>query len=235
MTYLAEAHAIAETVQRPYERLAVSRAAGPLYLRQGDLSTALACLEPAWQLCQEANIPLLFPLLAAQLGYAYALAGRSAEGIRLLEQGVEQGYAMGTMGWQPLILVWLGEAYLLEDRIDDGSLHAARAYELSRQHKEHGYEAWACRLLGEVALARDLLERQQAETSYRQALVLAEELGMRPLVAHCHRGLGILYATTGRTEQARVELSAAIELYRAMDMTFWLPQAEVVLAPGKGR
>jgi predicted ATPase/class 3 adenylate cyclase len=59
---------------------------------------------------------------------------------------------------------------------------------------------------------------------------LAEELGMRPLQAHCHRGLGILYAQTGQAEQARVALSAAITLYRAMDMTFWLPQAEAALA-----
>ena len=53
---------------------------------------------------------------------------------------------------------------------------------------------------------------------------------MRPLQAHCHRGLGTLYATTGQREQARATLSTAIELYRAMDMTFWLPQAEAVLA-----
>ena len=52
---------------------------------------------------------------------------------------------------------------------------------------------------------------------------------MRPLQAHCHRGLGTLYATTGQREQARADLSAAIELYRAMDMTFWLPQAETAL------
>ena len=65
---------------------------------------------------------------------------------------------------------------------------------------------------------------------YRQALALAEELGMRPLQAHCHRGLGMVYATTGQQEQARAELSAAIDLYRAMDMTFWLPQTEAALA-----
>ena len=70
----------------------------------------------------------------------------------------------------------------------------------------------------------------QAEAHYQQALALAEELGMRPLVAHCHHGLGRLYGQTGRGEQARTELSAAIELYRAMDMTFWIPQAEAVLA-----
>ena len=69
-----------------------------------------------------------------------------------------------------------------------------------------------------------------AAAHYRQALALAEELGMRPLQAHCHRGLGTLYATIGQQEQARAELSAAIVLYRAMDMTFWLPQTEAALA-----
>ena len=46
------------------------------------------------------------------------------------------------------------------------------------------------------------------------------------LQAHCHRGLGMLYAKIGWREQARTALSAAIALYRAMDMTFWLPQTE---------
>ena len=70
----------------------------------------------------------------------------------------------------------------------------------------------------------------QAAAHYQQALTLAEELGMRPLVAHCHRGLGTLYAAIGQREQARTALAAAITLYRTMDMTFWLPQAEATLA-----
>jgi len=69
-----------------------------------------------------------------------------------------------------------------------------------------------------------------AETHYRQALALAEELGMRPLVAHGHAGLGTLYAKIDRWEQARTELAAAIELYRTMAMTFWLPRTEATLA-----
>jgi tetratricopeptide (TPR) repeat protein len=70
----------------------------------------------------------------------------------------------------------------------------------------------------------------QAEAHYQQALALAEELGMRPLVAHCHLGLGRLYGQTGRREAARTALATAIDLYRTMDMTFWLPQAEAALA-----
>ena len=79
-----------------------------------------------------------------------------------------------------------------------------------------------------------LRRARQAEAHYRQALALAEELGMRPLQAHCHLGLGTLYAAIGQREQARTVLSTAIALYRDMDMTFWLPQAEAALAAGGG-
>jgi hypothetical protein len=58
---------------------------------------------------------------------------------------------------------------------------------------------------------------------------------MRPLVAHCRCGLGSLYARTGRGDEARSELSAASELYRAMEMTFWLPQAQATVAEVEGR
>ena len=53
---------------------------------------------------------------------------------------------------------------------------------------------------------------------------------MRPLQAHCQRGLGMLYARQGQQQQARAALATAIALYRDMEMTFWLPQAEEALA-----
>ena len=95
---------------------------------------------------------------------------------------------------------------------------------------ECGNQAYALRLLGDIAAWREPLESEQAEAHYRQALTLAEELGMRPLQAHCHRGLGTLYAATGQHEQAHPALSAAIALYSSMAMTFWLPQTEAALA-----
>jgi Flp pilus assembly protein TadD len=77
---------------------------------------------------------------------------------------------------------------------------------------------------------RNPLEVESAAAHYEQALALAEELGMRPLQAHCHLGLGTLYARIGRPEQARPALATAIALYRAMEMALWLPQAEAALA-----
>ena len=102
------------------------------------------------------------------------------------------------------------------------------------QHQERGYQAYALRLLGDIAARREPPESDQAGDDYRQALALAEELGMRPLVAHCHLGLGMLYAKMGQQGQARAALTTAIEMYRAMDMTFWLPPAEAALVSGRG-
>ena len=104
----------------------------------------------------------------------------------------------------------------------------AEHFAWSADGKERGNEALALHQLGAVQAHADLPNVEQAEVYYQQAL--ADELGMRPLVAHCHLGLGRLYAQPGRREQARTALAMAIDLYRAMDMTFWLPQAEAALA-----
>ena len=100
----------------------------------------------------------------------------------------------------------------------------------TRAHQERGNEAYALRLLGDIAARREPPDVAQAEAHYPQALALAGELGMRPLQAHCHHSLGTLYSQTGRDALARTAFSTAIELYRAMDMTFWLPAAESALA-----
>jgi tetratricopeptide (TPR) repeat protein len=164
------------------------------------------------------------------LGAAYTLAERTADALPLLEQAVEQAAAVGFILYHAVRVIWLGEAYLLAGRLDEASTQAQRALEFSRAHQERSHEAYALRLLGDIAARREPTESAPAETCYQQALALAEELGMRPLVAHCHHGLGRLYGQTGRHAPARTALSAAIALYRAMDMTFWLPQAEAALA-----
>ena len=61
-------------------------------------------------------------------------------------------------------------------------------------------------------------------------MALAGDLGMRPLVAHCHAHLGTLLRKAGEREQAREHLTAATTMYRDMDMRFWLNQAETEMA-----
>jgi tetratricopeptide (TPR) repeat protein len=134
------------------------------------------------------------------------------------------------MGPYALWTAHLGEAHLLAGRLEEAYQLAERALARTRDTKQQAYEAYALRLYGEIAAQRTPLEVEPAVAAYQQAITLAKELGMRPLQAHCHFDLGSLYAKMGRPEPARAELSAAIALYHAMDMTFWLPQAEALLA-----
>jgi hypothetical protein len=119
---------------------------------------------------------------------------------------------------------------VLAGRQEEARQRTEQALALTRQYQLRGHQAWALWLLGESTARQASPEGDPATAHYHQALALAEELGMRPLQAHCHRGLGMLYAATGQREPAYAELSAAIDLYCAMEMTFWLPETEGALA-----
>jgi tetratricopeptide (TPR) repeat protein len=219
---------IAESVAQPYSLVHASFSAGFLYLRKGDLDKAIAVLERGLGLCQVWNIGGWVTNIASHLGYAYALSGRITEAVPMLEEAV--GSKVLTTGMGLLWMAYRSEAYLLAGRRDEASQLAGRALELARRHDELGNQGWVFHLLGEIAAQRDPPEIEQAEAHYRQALALTYERGMRPLQAHCHLGLGTLYAKIGQREPARASLSTAIDLYRTMDMTFWLPQAVATLA-----
>ncbi len=225
-----EAIRMAEMAEQPYSIAAAYWHAGLVSRRQGDLQRAVPALERSLALCQTATIPRLFPIAASILAAAYALAGRVAEALPLLDQTLERVATGSRVIFQALVLTELTEALLLVGRVDEASALAGRLLELSRTHIGSGYQAHAYRLLGERTIHGDPPDVDQATTHYRQALALAEELGMRPLQAHCHLGLSTRYAKTGQREQAQAALSAAIYLYRAMEMTLWLPQTEAALA-----
>jgi class 3 adenylate cyclase/tetratricopeptide (TPR) repeat protein len=225
-----EAVRLAETIAQPYTIASALMFIGVLYRRQGDIYKATSVLEQGLTLSQSANIPRVFPLTASILSATYALAGRAADALPVLDQTLERIATGSRMLFHALVLTELSEALLLVDRVAEASTLAGQLLALSCTHTGHGYQAHAYRLLGDVAMHREFPDIEQAAAHYHQALALAEELGMRPLQAHCHHGLGRLYAMGGRQAQARAELSVAMTLYRAMAMTFWLPQVERALA-----
>jgi class 3 adenylate cyclase/tetratricopeptide (TPR) repeat protein len=208
---------------------------GLLAFRQGDLPRALSRLEHALGLCQDADLPLYFPLIAPALGVVHALSGRVADAVSLLTQALEQVLALARVDYQAFCRLSLGEAQVLAGRLEEAHALAESALTHTQRHQERGNEAYALRLLGDLVARCEPPQVELAEAYFRQALALADELGMRPLMAHCQRGLGQLYAATGQWEQARAALSVAIDLYRAMDMTFWLPQTESALAQVEGQ
>jgi class 3 adenylate cyclase/tetratricopeptide (TPR) repeat protein len=221
---------IAEAITHAPSMMFASWELGLLALRQGDLRRAISLLERATGICHEADLPIYFPRVAAALGAAYMLDGRVTDAVPLLTQAMAQMMMTGLRGFQGLCGLTLGKAQMLMGRLEDAHALVTQELALARAHQERGHQAYALRLLGDMAARREPPESTQAAAYYREALALAEALGMRPLQAHCHRGLGMLYAVTGQQEQARAALSTAIEMYKSMDMMFWLPPTEAALA-----
>jgi tetratricopeptide (TPR) repeat protein len=221
----AEAVRIASELDHPNSLAFAHRSLGLIALRRGDASGAILTLERAVEVCRVAQVRIPFDVSAGHLGYAYALVGRLPEGVNLMEEALADPAATGTTN-HPLLLAYLGEAHLLAGRREDALEVARRALELAHRQKERGNEAWVLRLVGEITAQADPPDQESAQARYRQALARADELGMRPLVAHCHLGLGKLYRRTDNREQAQEHLATATTLYREMDMRFWLEQAE---------
>jgi tetratricopeptide (TPR) repeat protein len=236
---LAEVGAFAEGVARGEQAAQIAHEAdhqyslalahwglGHSYFRSGELDNAIPVFERADRLCQDWRFLILHPLSASYLGAAFVLSGRLADAVPLLERAVEQAAAMGNMFSHSLEIGWLGEAYLAAGRRDDATTLAGRAMDIAVNQEERGHQAWSLRLLGEIASQGDRSEMAAAEGNYGRALALADELGMRPLVANCHLSLGKLYRRMGQGQQAQEHLTTATTMYREMDMRFWLEQAE---------
>ena len=118
---------------------------------------------------------------------------------------------------------------MLADQPGDALAQTERALALTRERGERGLEAWALRLLGEVASRRETPDLETAAGHYRQAIVLADDLGLHPLAACCHGGLGKLYRRMGKGAEAKAHLATAATMFRQTGTRFWLEQAEAEL------
>ncbi len=198
-------------------------------VRRGAFHEAMPRLEAATQALREAGLHMWAHAGVAAMGYSLAMTGRVAEGIALLRDALAQtarGRRTNEVRW----MSYLSETHILGGQLAEARDVAERALALARQRVERGVEARVLWLLGAIE-AQGALEgtRAAAEDHYTAAMGLAEELGMRPLVAQCHLGLGKLYRRTDKREQAREHLTTATTMYREMGMTYWLEQAEAEL------
>jgi tetratricopeptide (TPR) repeat protein len=180
-----EAMRLAEALNHPYSLAHLCYDLGYLYIVQEKLDSALPLLERGYALAREWHLTFLWPLVSWFLGHSYVLSGRTAEGMSLLEGAQSAFRSLGSGAFQPFALIHLGEAYLKVGRQDDAINAAREALRFSRERGQRGYEAYALRLLGEIASVPGAATVAEAATCYTEAMALATELGMRPLVARC--------------------------------------------------
>jgi tetratricopeptide (TPR) repeat protein len=224
VVYGEEAIRIAEADAHPLSLVVAHAGPGILYLRRGDLEQALPHLERAMEL--SSGTPLWFPRVASALGAAYAVSGRVAEGLPLLARAIEQAAALKLMAGYPLLLAAQSQAHLAAERASTAVELAQQAFDWARRLKEQGNEAWALRILSAALAAVDPPQLERAAERGAQALTLADELGMRPLVGRCHLGLGQIHRRRGERAAAAESLSRAVHLFREMQMRRWLSEAE---------
>ncbi len=225
--YEAEAIRIAESTQHAFTIAAAHWAAGTLHLLKGDWGKARSLIEHEIAVVQAGNLVYLLPFVVAASAWVLAQLGEAGEALtrrREGEQLLERHAARGILSGRTWVYHSLGRACLLLGRLDEARRLADRAVETAPSQR--GFAAHALQLLGETAAHPDQLDAEAGEAYYRQALALAEPRGMRPLVAHCHLGLGELYRRTDEREQAETHLATATTMYREMGMAYWLEQAD---------
>jgi class 3 adenylate cyclase/tetratricopeptide (TPR) repeat protein len=223
----AEALRLAEPTHDAYTVSFADRDVGKVHLLKGDWAKARSLFEHAIAVARTGNVVLVVTQAVASSAWALAQLGETSEasnrlreGAQLLERLAARGY-LGGVAWT---YQSLGRAGLLLGRLEEAQRLGDEAVKSSPRHP--GFAAHALHLLGDIATHPDRFDPENGEGHYREALGLAEPRGMRPLVAHCHLGLGKLYRRTGKPQEAQEHLTVATTMYREMDMLFYLEQAE---------
>jgi hypothetical protein len=172
--------------------------------------------------------------LAAAVGRVQVLTGRIKDGLALMTEVMEDSRARKMALGQAVRLAWLAEGLLVAEEYEPAWERALESLDYSRRLNERGQEAWTLHLLGDIAGRRQPGALDDTERFYRDAMAIAEPLGMRPAVAHCLLGLGELYVRTGRGEVAQEHLHTAAGLFRDLGIAPLLARAERQLGTPRG-
>ena len=232
VTYEAEAIRLAEPTQHAHTVGWAHLAAGTLRLIKGDWPSARTLIEHWIAVVRPRNVVFQLPTAVASSAWALAQLGEAGEALNRLREAeplLERQAAKGLFAYRGWDYHSLGRVALRLGRLDEARCLGDRAVESSPGHQ--GFAAHARHLLGDIATYPDRFDGESGEAYYREALALAEPRGMRPLVAHCHLGLGNLYGRTADRAKAEEHLEIAMTMYREMEMNFYLAQAEAARRP----
>ncbi len=221
-----EGLAIAESTAHSFSLIYACLGVGTVALRRGRADDAVEALARAFRLCRDAEVPLLFATVAIPLTSAYVLAGRGADALRVVDEAGTRAASINDPVGGRAASGAMAEAYLATGRAADALPLARRYVEQRRALKARGFEAWALRLLGDVARQQSPAQLDEAASCYEGAQAIADRLGMRPLSALCRLRLGSLYRQLGRRDASRASLAAARELFVSLDLSVWFRELE---------
>ena len=214
-----EALEIAEQVQNALTLTFVYNFIAMAYLRLGKVEPALPLLEKCYELCRISKVQGMYSYSTGSLGYAYLLSREPERALNILEEGINKDYLQASY-WPTHPMIVLADAYRAVGKFALAIDTASRALELADGREERGFEAWAIFVM--ATINSDTGRKVDAKQWYQRALKQASDLSMKPLVAHCHNGLGNCYLKLGNEKKAQLESKRADDIYRSLGMTYWL-------------
>lgn len=197
---------------------------GYVHLVRGDVMAALPSIQQSREISKGSGQVRAGLFALAFLAYALALDGRYESALQTLDEYAALDQSDMRQRWQSSRYRTLtAETYLKSGKMIEARREVDAGLEVVRRTGAHGYLPPLLRLRSELLL-RDGSPEKAAQCCH-EALDLATALGLRPEVAHCHRGLGAVYQHTRQREQAREQFTIAMTMYRGLGMVYWLAQA----------
>jgi class 3 adenylate cyclase/tetratricopeptide (TPR) repeat protein len=215
---------IAEEVNDAWGRASGHFSVGLVHLRQGRFREAIDWLSRGLRVSETFGLRTWLTPLGSALGYAHLLDGDTPTALELLQGAVTEAESQGVMFRHCLRLAWLAEAMWRGGARAAAEELAARALDLACEYEEHGHEAYALWLLGELSV-----DGPTAQARYQEALTLASTLEMRPLEAQCHLSIGERFARGDQREAARREVLIARSLFTQLGIDVSARRADAVL------
>jgi class 3 adenylate cyclase/tetratricopeptide (TPR) repeat protein len=227
--YAQQGIELAGKVRNHYNTAFMQASSGLNYLRRGELDTALEFLQKANSLVRVADIRSIFSFVASSLGYTYLLTGCPDDALPILEEAVKPQNLESSILSSVYPMTALSEAFRLKGQLAKAFETAEEALRIFRKSEERCFGAWTLLVMAKIQSECGSDQIEQAKQTYCQAIELAENLKMRPLLAHCSLELGQFFARSGEIEKARSELMKASDLFRSLGMRFWQPKADEML------
>jgi DNA-binding SARP family transcriptional activator len=162
-------------------------------------------------------------------GWALALLGDAAQGVREISEGLAASRNTGARMDDPHYLALLAEAQLRAGEMDAGLAAVAEALELARRERSLFYEPELHRLDGALHAAAGRVDL--AEAGLRRGLARAREQGSRALELRIATDLARLLADGVGAAEARAAVAAVHAGFEEGFATRDLRAAAAVLAP----
>jgi DNA-binding SARP family transcriptional activator len=225
----AESLELAEVAGDPQSLVEALDAVGDVHVSRGELLKALAPYERALEVCRAWHLRTRIPSFYGVMARIYAQVGREAESIALHRAAKAEDDAMGRSGRRASRTLGLGRAALLAGQLEEASRLAEQALDRAREVGQRADQSNAWKFIADIAVRREPPDLETAEQACRKAIGLSVELESRPFEARCRLDLGAVHRRQGRPDEARVQVSRAMAMFRAMGMSGPLAQAETEL------